>query len=72
MSGGRSRAGYKDRYEARPNASIELIGLPETAWETAQSMATLVKTLVGLPRQVAIVKGLKRYLASRQFCVIWL
>ena len=45
---------------------MEVMGLPETAWATAWRMAQLVKTLVGLPMHVAMVKGLNRYLQSHQ------
>lgn len=66
MSGGSKRAGCNERHEARPNASIELIGFPLTALEIAKSIAQFVKTLVGRPRQLAMVKGLKRYLLTHQ------
>lgn len=62
-SGGRSKAGYSERYDARPNASIALMGFSDTALAMARRMAQLVKTLVGRPMQVAIVKGLNKYLA---------
>ncbi len=69
-SGGRSKAGYSERYDASPNASIALRGFPDTALAMARRTAQLVKTLVGRPMQVAIVKGLNRYLApsNPKFC----
>jgi hypothetical protein len=39
---------------------MALMGAPETALAMAWRMAQVVKTLVERPRQVAIVKGLKR------------
>ena len=62
IRGGSKRAGYSDRYEASPRASMEVMGLPETAWAMAWRMAQFVKTLVGLPMHAAMVKGLNRYL----------
>ena len=35
IRGGSKRAGYSERYEASPRVSIEVIGLPETAWVMA-------------------------------------
>lgn len=61
-SGGSKRAGYIDKYAAKDMAITALYGAPATALATACRMAHVVKTLVGLPMQVAIVKGLKRYL----------
>jgi len=61
-NGGRRRAGYSARYEASPNANMELIGFPVTALAIAMSVAQFVKMLVGRPMQLAMVKGLKRYL----------
>jgi len=66
MTGGSNSVGYRERYDARPNDSTELTGLLVTAFETASSIAQFVKTLVGRPRQVAMVKGLKRYLLAHQ------
>lgn len=40
-----------------------LYGAPVVAFATACRMAHVVKTLVGLPMQVAIVNGLNRKLA---------
>lgn len=51
-----------ERYAAKDNANIDVKELPATAFEMACSIAHVVKTLVGLPMQVAIVKGLKRKL----------
>jgi hypothetical protein len=51
-----------ERYAAKDRASIEVRGLPEMALEIAWRMAHVVKTFVGRPRQVAMVKGLKRKL----------
>ena len=56
--------GYNERYEARARASIELTGFLMTALAIAYKIATFVKTLVGRPRQAAIVRGLKRYLLA--------
>jgi hypothetical protein len=39
---------------------MALMGAPEIAFAMACRMAHVVKTLVERPRQVAIVKGLKR------------
>lgn len=41
---------------------------PITALDIACRMAQVVKTLVGRPMQVAIVKGLNRKLLSSQQC----
>lgn len=54
--------GYIDRYDAKANANIVVKGTPDTAFDMACRIAQVVKTLVGLPIQVAIVKGLKRKL----------
>ena len=43
-------------------ANIEVKEAPTTAFEIACNMAQVVKTLVGRPIQVAIVKGLNRKL----------
>jgi hypothetical protein len=40
-------------------------GAPEMALAMAWRMAQVVKTLVGRPRHVATVKGLKRKLSSQ-------
>ena len=45
-------------------ANIEVIEAPVTAFEMACNIAQVVKTLVGRPIHVAIVKGLKRKLQS--------
>lgn len=47
-------------------AIIALKGAPETAFATACSIAHVVKTVVGRPMQVAIVKGLNRNLIGQQ------
>jgi len=47
---------------------MELIDFLETAFDMEYRMAQLVKRLVGRPMQVAMVKGLKRYLSKRQPC----
>ena len=62
MRGTSRRAGYIEKYEARLNASMELIGLFETPFAIAKRMAQLVKTLVGRPIQVAMVRGLYKNL----------
>ena len=62
MSGGRRRAGYIEKYEAKPNASTELMGLLRIALAIAKRMAQLVKALVDRLTHVAMVMGLKRYL----------
>lgn len=54
--------GYIERYEAKERANIEVNELPTTAFPMALSMAQVVKTLVGRPIHVRIVKGLKRKL----------
>lgn len=41
-------------------AIVALYGAPVIAFATACKIAHVVKTLVGRPMQVAIVKGLKR------------
>jgi hypothetical protein len=53
-----------DRYAAKDMAIAALYGAPVAAFATACRMAHVVKTLVGLPRQVASVNGLKRKLAK--------
>ena len=64
-SGGRSRRGYIDRYEAKERATMALKGAPRTALAMAKRIAQLVKTLVVRPMQLAIVNGLKRKLERR-------
>jgi hypothetical protein len=51
-----------ERYAAKDMAITALYGAPVTAFATAWRIAHVVKTLVGLPMQVAIVNGLKRKL----------
>jgi len=60
--GGSSNKGYIDRYEAKDSASIDVNARPLTAFAIEYRIAHVVNTLVGRPRQVAIVKGLKRNL----------
>ena len=62
MSGGRRRAGYRERYAERARRRTESAGRPLTAWAIDARMTVLEKTIVGRARQVAIVKGLKRNL----------
>lgn len=64
ISGGRSRIGYIERYEAKARATIVLKERPATALDMPWRMAQVVKTLVGRPIQVAIVKGLNRKLSK--------
>lgn len=51
-----------ERYAASEMANIEVKDAPTTAFEMAWSIAQVVKTLVGRPIHVAIVKGLNRKL----------
>jgi len=53
-----------DRYDAKDMANMEVKGAPVTAFESACSIAQVVKTLVGLPIHVAIVNGLNRNAAA--------
>lgn len=62
MTGGSRRAGYMEKCVARASATMELKWFPWIAFRSAKSIAQLVKTLVDLPTQEAIVKGFKRYL----------
>jgi hypothetical protein len=61
-SGGSSNTGYMERYEAKDKATTALKGDPAMTLDIAWRIAQLVKTLVGRPIHVAMVKGLKRYL----------
>lgn len=58
----KSNAGYRDRYDAKPRANIAFTLLPSTAFETANKIPEVAKTLVDRARHVAIVKGLNRNL----------
>lgn len=51
-----------DKYAAKDMAIIALKGAPETAFAMACRIAQVVKTVVGRPMQVAIVKGLNKNL----------
>ena len=51
-----------DRYDANARANMLVNDAPFTAFATAWSMAQVVKTLVGRPMQVAMVKGLNKKL----------
>jgi hypothetical protein len=63
--GGRSNIGYKERYEAKDKATIEVRACPDTARSIAQRIAQFVKTLVDRAKQVAIVNGLNRNASPR-------
>jgi hypothetical protein len=65
-NGGKSNIGYIERYEAMDNANMDVKEDPVTAFEMACRIAQVVKTLVGRPIQVAIVKGLNRKLNQNQ------
>jgi hypothetical protein len=51
-----------DRYDANARANMLVNEAPLTALAIAWRMAQVVKTLVGRPIQVAIVKGLNKKL----------
>jgi len=59
MAGSR-RIGWRDVYVARANAKEQVIADPEDAFAIERRMNKLLNTDVGRPRQVNIVKGLKR------------
>lgn len=66
--GGRSRIGYIDRYAANAVAIMHDKDFPSTAFAIAWSIAHVVKTEVGRPRQDTMVKGLNRNLCIRLVC----
>ena len=64
ISDGKRSIGYRERYEAKPNANMALKLLPVIPSRIAWMIAVFVNALVDRPKQVAIVKGLNKYLSQ--------
>lgn len=59
-SGGNSRTGYRDRYDAALKARTKVKDWAFVALAIAERMKVFVRMLVGRAMHVAIVKGLNK------------
>lgn len=64
ITGGSSRTGYSERYDAIEIARIAGPISPSTAFAMPVKIAVFVKAIVDLAKHVAIVKGLSRNAAA--------